>query len=312
MVGALLRWWLHRRTGADLSFSGDVAAVGSFRPVGDGESVFEPAEGMRPGLVGTVADERVDPIDVTATLIDLAVRGHLRITELQHTQYGLVDWQFSRLENPGDELAPYEALLLDAVVPDGSHSLASQLPQVLAPALGGVQDALYNEVVERGWFESRPDSTRSSWAVRGWVGLGVAVAAGAALVAFTTFGLVALVLLALAIALLWIAPRMPRRTPEGTRLVAALGALSALLATHPTDQMPKGRELAEISRLLPYTVVLGARQRWLEAMAAADDDDTPDPTDVAWYHAPKTWHLRDLPPSLNQFINTVQGQLFSR
>ncbi|BCR81848.1 DUF2207 family protein [Arachnia rubra] len=312
VVGALLLWWLHRRTGADLSFSGDVAAVGSFRPVGDGESVFEPAEGMRPGLVGTVADERVDPIDVTATLIDLAVRGHLRITELQHTQYGLVDWQFSRLENPGDELAPYEALLLDAVVPDGSHSLASQLPQVLAPALGGVQDALYNEVVERGWFESRPDSTRSSWAVRGWVGLGVAVAAGAALVAFTTFGLVALVLLALAIALLWIAPRMPRRTPEGTRLVAALGALSALLATHPTDQMPKGRELAEISRLLPYTVVLGARQRWLEAMAAADDDDTPDPTDVAWYHAPKTWHLRDLPPSLNQFINTVQGQLFSR
>ena len=183
---------------------------------------------------------------------------------------------------------------------------------MLAPALGGVQDALYNEVVERGWFESRPDSTRSSWAVRGWVGLGVAVAAGAALVAFTTFGLVALVLLALAIALLWIAPRMPRRTPEGTRLVAALGALSALLATHPTDQMPKGRELAEISRLLPYTVVLSARQRWLEAMAAADDDDTPDPTDVAWYHAPKTWHLRDLPPSLNQFINTVQGQLFSR
>ena len=85
VVGALLLWWLHRRTGADLSFSGDVAAVGSFRPVGDGESVFEPAEGMRPGLVGTVADERVDPIDVTATLIDLAVRGHLRITELQHT-----------------------------------------------------------------------------------------------------------------------------------------------------------------------------------------------------------------------------------
>ena len=124
---------------------------------------------MRPGLVGTVADERVDPIDVTATLIDLAVRGHLRITELQHTQYGLVDWQFSRLENPGDELAPYEALLLDAVVPDGSHSLASQLPQVLAPALGGVQDALYNEVVERaGLSPARTPPAAHGLSAAGW------------------------------------------------------------------------------------------------------------------------------------------------
>ena len=312
VAGSLLLWWLHRRSGADLSYAGEVSAVGSFRPVGDGESVFEPGEGMRPGLVGTVADERVDPIDITATLIDLAVRGHLRITELQHTQYGLVDWQFSRLENQHDELLPYESRLLEAVVPDGQHSFASQLPEVLAPALGAVQDALYDEVVERGWFEHRPDSTRSSWAVRGWVGLGVALAAGGALIAFTSFGLVALVLLALAISLLWMAPRMPRRTAEGTRLVAALGALSALLNTQPTNQMPKGRELAEISRLLPYTVVLGGRQRWVEAMAAADVDDTPDPTEVDWYHAPDNWHLRDLPASLTQFINTVQGQLFSR
>ena len=50
----------------------------------------------------------------------------------------------------------------------------------------------------------------------------------------------------------------------------------------------------------------------MEALAAADVDDTPDPTEVDWYHAPETWHLRDLPASLTQFINTVQGQLFSR
>ena len=305
-------WWLHRRTGVDQAFSGEVSAVGTFRPIGDGESVFLPAEGMRPGLVGTVADERVDPVDITATLLDLAVRGHLRITELQHAQHGLLDWQFTRLANPGDELAAYEARLLNAVVPDGATSLASQLPEVLAPAIAEVQDCLYDEVVRRGWFETRPDSIRSSWTMRGWICLGLTAVAGVALVAFTTFGLLALVLLALAGGLLWLAPRMPRRTPQGAHLVAGLGALASLISTHPTDQMPKGRELVEISKLLPYAVVLGGRQRWLLAMAAADDDDLPDPTDVAWYHAPATWHLRDLPASLTQFINTVQGELFGR
>ncbi|MDO5092555.1 MAG: DUF2207 domain-containing protein [Propionibacteriaceae bacterium] len=312
VLGGLLLWWLHRRTGTDQTFFGEITAVGTFRPIGDGESVFLPAEGMRPGLVGTVADERVDPVDITATLLDLAVRGHLRITELQHAQHGLLDWQFTRLSNPGDELAAYEAKLLEAVVPDGTTSLASQLPEVLAPALAEVQDCLYDEVVRRGWFETRPDSIRNSWTVRGWIGLGLAVVVGVALVVFTTFGLLALVLLALAGGLLWLAPRMPRRTPQGAHLVAGLGALASLISTHPTDQMPKGRELVEISKLLPYAVVLGGRQRWLLAMAAADDDDLPDPTDVPWYHAPATWHLRDLPASLTQFINTVQGELFGR
>ena len=311
-VGSLLLWWLFRRTGKDAQFDGDAAVVGAFRPVGDGESVFEPADGIRPGLVGTVADERVDPVDITATLLDLAVRGHLRITELQHPQHGLVDWRFTRLERPDDAVTTFEKRLLDAVVPNGSSSLVSELPTSLAPALPGIQDALYDEVVAKGWFESRPDSIRSSWKLRGWIALGASVVALVLLAALTTFGLLGLVLVALAAGLLSIGNQMPRRTAEGTRLVSGLAALSSLLTTHSTTQMPKGRELVEISRLLPYTVVLGGRQRWLEAMAAADDDDLPDPTDLDWYHAPETWHLKDLPASLTQFVNTVQGELFSR
>ena len=56
--------------------------MAEFVPIGSGESEFRVLGEIRPGHVGTVADERVDPIDVTATLVDLAVHGHLRITEL--------------------------------------------------------------------------------------------------------------------------------------------------------------------------------------------------------------------------------------
>lgn len=311
-LGSALLYLLFRRTGLDHSHDGDLAPIASFRPIGDGESVFEVHDGVRPGHVGTVADERVDPVDVTATLLDLAVRGHLRITELPRGQHDLLDWSLTRTPNAADELAPFEQVILDAVAPEGGETLVSNLPATLAPSIGAVQDALYDEVVGRGWFDTRPDATRNSWRARGFIGLAVAAVAALALVAFTRFGLLALVLLLLAAGLLWIADRMPRRTQEGAKLVAGLGALSSLLATQPTDQMPRGREIAEISRLLPYAVVLGGKQRWMDALVRADADEAPDPTVVDWYHAPETWHLQALPTSLTQFVHTIQGQLFAR
>jgi hypothetical protein len=43
---------------------------------------FVPPDQVRPGQVGTLIDEHANLLDVTATIIDLAVRGFLKITEL--------------------------------------------------------------------------------------------------------------------------------------------------------------------------------------------------------------------------------------
>ncbi len=313
LLGAALIWQLYRRTGVDAVAPRAVPAVGTFTPVGPGESVFATGEELRPGLVGTVADERVDPVDITATLLDLAVRGHLLITEQPRAGHGLLDWSLTRTTRSEEGLFDYERGILEAIAPLGGQTLVSQLPATLAPVIGDVQSSLYDEVVTRGWFEARPDATRNQWRTRGLIGTGIAVALAVALVALTTFGLLALVLLLLAAALVWVSDRMPRRTVKGSQLLQGLSALSLLLATHPSTEMPKGREIAEISRVLPYAVVLGGKDRWLAAMVLADEDDqAPDPTTIDWYHAPATWHLQDLPASLTQFIHTVQGLLFAR
>ena len=83
-------------------------------------------DGVRPGQVGTLVDERVDPVDVTATLLDLAVRGHLRIEELpKSSKYAEGEWTFTR-RSGADELRPYERTLLDAVAPEGGGAVAVQ------------------------------------------------------------------------------------------------------------------------------------------------------------------------------------------
>ncbi|MCW2809849.1 MAG: hypothetical protein JWP61_307 [Friedmanniella sp.] len=312
VLGAAALLLAHRRTGRDAEADGQLSRVGEFVPTGPGQSEFRVVDEIRPGHIGTVADENVDPIDVTATVLDLAVRGHLLITELPRSSaFAPADWELTRLTSQAP-LRPFETLLLDGVAPVGGRRLVSQLSGPVGEVIGDVQDALYDEVVTHGWFERRPDATRDRWTQLALLGLILAVAATGVLVAFTTFGLAGLVLVALALGATFVAQEAPARTRAGAALLAGLGVLRSDLLSHPTDQMPPHRTLQEISEVLPYAVVLGGTDRWLDALAAGDDDTDPDSTDLSWYHGPQDWHLRDLPDSLRSLVTTMSGNLFAR
>ena len=109
------------RTGRDRRFVGsptDVAfgnAGGAEEraPLRDGDPIpveFVPPDRLRPGQVGTLIDEQANPLDVTATIIDLAVRGYLKITEIPKEGWlGNADWQLAAAQGRGEDLKPYEA-----------------------------------------------------------------------------------------------------------------------------------------------------------------------------------------------------------
>jgi uncharacterized protein (TIGR04222 family) len=310
IVGAVVLWLLHRRAGRD-AVSTRPQTVAQFVPVGAGESDFQVVDAVRPGHVGTIADEHVDPLDIIGTILDLAVRGHLLITQLP-SESGHTDWMLTRRKG-GDEVAPFETRLLDAIAPAGGEIRVSQLAASVVPAVAAVQSDMYDEVVSRGWFSRRPDQVRAFWARIAWVVLGVAVVVLLLLVAFTTFGLLGLALLAAALGLMFVGQEMPARTSSGTALLGGLRVLAMDLDTKPTDQLPKGKEYETVSRILPYAVVLGGWERWLRVLVESDDDvGVPDPTDLSWYHAPEDWQLQQLPASLDAFLNAARGRLFAR
>ena len=312
VLGGLALYFLHRRTGADPAVGDEIRRVGEFVATGPGETEFRVVEDVRPGHVGTVADERVDPIDITASIVDLAVRGHLHITELpRESEFGRTDWDLRRTSG-ADDLHAFEKELLDAIAPEGGSVKVSELADRVQGSAGAVQEKLYDEMVSNGWYEQRPDATRNRWTQLALGALIIAVVVTGVLAAFTTFGLVGLVLIVLALGLIFVAQEMPSRTPKGVALLAGLDVLRSDLLSHPTNQMPEGAEFRELSELLPYAIVLGGADRWLEAIVASDADEHADSTDLPWYHGPPNWHLHDFPDSLRNFVTTVSGSLFTR
>ncbi|GAA2179904.1 DUF2207 domain-containing protein [Brooklawnia cerclae] len=313
VVGGVALYLLHRAVGADET-GAKPTIVAEFEPIAKGEERFQLVVPILPGEVGTVIDERVDPVDITATIVDLAQRGHLTIVELpRQGAHAAPDWTFER-RTGADELHGYEQALLDAIAPAGGEAVTvSGIGGAVQDVVGDVQGRIYEEVVREGWFAQRPDSVRNVWGRLSGALVGATVVVLALLVAFTSFGILGLVLVGLALALLWVSQQMPRRTAQGASVLRGLEVLSINLQTQPTDHVPKDDAYAEISRILPYAIVLGGLDRWLQAMVEADNDPgVPDPDDLSWYRAPNSWHLSDLPASLDAFITMVQGKLYAR
>ncbi|GAA5034028.1 hypothetical protein GCM10023258_34400 [Terrabacter aeriphilus] len=240
---------------------------------------FQPPPGVQPGMVGTIIDETANPIDVSATVIDLAVRGFLRIEENEgNGMFSRTDWTLTRLTPPpAERLLPYERQLLDGIFATrGDQVRLSELKNTFASTLKKIQGAMYQEVVTRGWFRSSPQAQRAAWQ-----GLGLVVAALGALVLFYGRPAIGAILgggfsggFALGIGLIvsglivWVlGGRMAAKTAEGSAVHAQALGFKEYLTTAEAGQIAFEEASNVFSRYLPYAVVFGVADRWATTFA---------------------------------------------
>ncbi len=268
---------------------------------------FVPPDGVRPGQVGTLIDEVANPLDVTATIIDLAVRGYLRIEEVPGEGWrAKPDWELVELK-PAEGLLPYEAQLLGALFRDGSPVRLSGLRQQFSARLHKVEDALYDDVVGQGWFASRPDRIRHRWTA---IGAAVAVAGGvlvAVTAAWTERALLPLPLLVVGLLLIAGARLMPRRTAKGTGTLRRVLGFRRLIEESEAERARFAEQQHLFSEYLPYAVVFGCTDKWAKAFAGLDGS-----LPVAgWYVSPHPFTYGAFSHSIDGFSTTTAGSLTS-
>ncbi|NHA69218.1 DUF2207 domain-containing protein [Phycicoccus flavus] len=264
---------------------------------------FTPPRGVQPGMVGTVLDEEANVVDVSATIVDLAVRGHLTLSREDGGAFRGDDWLLTRTSPPAGAaaLASYEQTLLDGIFVAGAAVRLSSLKNRFKPTLELVQREMYEEVVHRGWFRRSPERQRA-----GWVGLGT-VLAGLGVLGFVfgwglfgglfsdsvfpvdpswvLFG--GLVVGGLVVRSL--GKRMAARTAEGSAVLAQSRGFERYLTTAEANQIRWEEAQDVFSRYLPYAIVLGVADRWASVFeevataAAAAGYVVPGPW---WYSGP--------------------------
>ena len=152
--------WLFWTRGRDRRYVGSPVDQTMGNPTGDSQAVplfergvapveFAPPEDLRPGQVGTIVDEQANTLDVTATIVDLAVRGYLTIEEIpKEGWFGKPDWTLHRTDKADGDLLAYERTLLTGLFKDGNDPALSSLKRTFSERLTKVEDELYADAVE--------------------------------------------------------------------------------------------------------------------------------------------------------------------
>jgi uncharacterized membrane protein YgcG len=248
---------------------------------------------------GLLIDAKATTTETAATLIDLAVRGGVRIDNTG-------DEQKAVLLNAAAATAPHEQVLMQGLFPSlqpyseitlerrpvGDHSMRR--------AHDGMIAALRDQVKQRGWYVRMPGRSGGSVFASGTgcaclslvaigvVGLGLMGAiAGAATGGLGRAVVIAVPVLAVIVALgIWIGKRSKgQRSPAGRAVADQLIGFRKYLATAEADQLrfEEGEDI--FSKYLPWAIAFDLADRWQKicAQLVAAGRIPPDPY---WYSGP--------------------------
>ncbi len=237
---------------------------------------YAPPAGMTPAEAGTLVDDDAAMLDITATIVDLAVRGYLVIEEKDKDHmlglYSNKEYVFHMKKKPAEwaGLKSHELVLLAGIFANGVEPDVelSSLQNQFYKNLPGIKESIFDALMERGYFQHRPDYVRSGFVVGGVV-VGVLVFfIGNALsqkmgMAPTPFAIAAIISSAIIIGFGWF---MPARTAEGAKALAGVLGFEDFLSHVEAGRMERISQTPEtFEKFLPFAMALGVEKKWVGA-----------------------------------------------
>ena len=248
--------------------------------------MYEPPTGISPAEAGTLLDDRIHPRDITSTIVDLAVRGFIKIEETDDK--GLLfhhkDYIFHLLQKRQDwsGLAPHERVMMENIftgdVPD---TRLSSLKNRFYTAVPMVRTDIMSALKQKGIYTLDPESANA-------YSFGAAFCIVIPFAIFQYFGwadffssVPMLILSILISALIWwlFARVMTAKTIKGARTHVAVLGFQEFMNRVDADRL-KVMPPSTFERFLPYAMALGVEHHWAQAFAGIIKDPP------SWYAAP--------------------------
>jgi len=248
---------------------------------------YDPPKGMTPAEAGTLLDDTIHPRDITSTIVDLAVRGYIKIEEKVDTflVFHHKDYLFHNLKADagwGPELAPHERVMMENIfVAGATETRLSSLKNRFYTAIPAIRTDIMSALKNKGVYSLDPESA-NGYSIVAAVAIGLIVVGLQVMGWMNLFYSVPLVIISVAIsaAIWWLFAReMTAKTVTGARMHIAVLGFQEFMNRVDKDRIQR-MPPDTFEKFLPFAMALGVEHHWAQAF----DGIIKDPP--SWYVSP--------------------------
>lgn len=248
--------------------------------------MYEPPAGISPAEAGTLLDDTIHPRDITSTMVDLAVRGYIKIEETAEKVLVFThkDYIFHLLKPQTTwdaDLAPHERVMLENIFAGGQETRLSSLKNRFYTAVPVIRQDIMSQLKNKGIYLVDPESAN-----------GYSIVAAIGIVAF--FGVLQylgwanfinsapllIVCGAIAAVIWWLFARvMTAKTVKGAKTQIAVMGFQEFMNRVDADRL-KVMPPTTFEKYLAFAMALGVEHHWAQAFAGIVKDPP------QWYVGP--------------------------
>ncbi|KKQ18221.1 MAG: hypothetical protein US31_C0007G0027 [Berkelbacteria bacterium GW2011_GWA1_36_9] len=253
---------------------------------------FEPPENLKPAEMSSLINEKVSNKDMSATIIDFAVRGLIKIKE-KDKKYTLI-----KLKEFETTAKDYEKEIFIKLFSENKEVEVDSLYKNFTD-LKKVKNKLYQDLISRKYFSVSPDKIRSHYLLVGFLIM---------FLGFAFFWLSVILVFALAMSgfiVIIFARFMPRKTKEAVIVKEKSLGFKEFLFRAERYRVKWQEKEGIFEKYLPYAMIFGIAEIWAKNFK----DIYKNPPD--WYEGNfTTFNAVIFANSLNSF-STTATQSFS-
>ncbi len=230
---------------------------------------------LTPAEVGALIDESLDPRDISASMIGLAVKGYISIEETEEKVliFTNKDYKLTALKTEFDELTEFEKWLMTGLFQDGrSVVMISELKNKFYTYLPKLSKAVFRQLVEHKYFSTAPNSTIGKYILWGCL---IVILTGLSQFLLTTNStllkpIIVTILTGLPIFLF--AEAMPAKTRKGALALSDIKGFQEFLERAEKDKLERMADKELFSKYLPYAIALDVVDHWAKSFEGIEQN----------------------------------------
>ena len=271
---------------------------------------YDPPNGLRPAEIGTLIDDSADMVDITSTIIDLATRGWLKIIENEKKGFFGSSFQYdlekTSPKDKQDTLNDYEETIYNGIFGSKEKTSLDDLKNSFYTHIPTVRTKLYKSLVDKKYYESNPEKSRSSYQTLGFSGIFIMLFILNFLIGLSVSLYIGIIISFILVAIF--GKYMPKKTQLGADTYIHILGLEEFIKTAEKDRLKFYEKENIFEKLLPYAIALGLADKWAKACEGLMKN-APD-----WYQSSNPNFMNNFNTyyflnTLNSFNNTMSTNM---